>query len=427
MDVVIKPARGLRGAFAPPGDKSISHRAVMLGALASGTSVIHGLLEAEDCLRTVEAFKALGVRIEGGEGSYRIQGVSQLKEPETILDMGNSGTGLRLLTGILAGERGCYSVLAGDSSLCKRPMDRIIEPLKGMGASISGRKKDTLPPLTIQGRSLQPFLYQLPIPSAQVKSALLFAGLRAFGLTQIEEPIPCRDHTERMMMGMGIPLEKRGSLLSIKGPARPKPFAIHIPGDISSAAFFVVAALLIKGSSLVIEGVGLNPTRSAFLHVLKRMGGKIAVKERPIEGGEPRGDLHVEWSQLKGVVIEGDEIPLLIDEIPVLVAAAALAKGVTTIRGALELRYKESDRIHCLVKEFSKLGLAIEELPDGMIIEGRESIYGGAECESFQDHRIGMALAVIGLASREGLSIHGVESINTSFPSFFQVVEQLTR
>lgn len=427
MDVTIQPVQGLKGDFIPPGDKSISHRAIMLGALASGTSTIYGLLEAEDCLCTLEAFRALGVTINGRGGTYSIKGRCHLQEPAHILDMGNSGTGLRLLTGILAGEEGCYTLLTGDSSLCKRPMDRIIKPLKSMGGIIYGRKNDTLPPLMIKGTSLKPFTYRLPIPSAQVKSALLFAGLRVEGLLQIEEPVPCRDHTERMMISMGIPLEKRGSILSMRGPARPHSFTIQIPGDISSAAFFIVAALLTEDSSLVVKGVGLNPTRSAFLHVLKSMGAKITIKKRPVEAGEIQGDLLVESSQLRGVVIEGDRIPLLIDEIPVLVAAASLAKGTTIIRGARELRYKESDRIHSLVSEFTKLGLSIEELPDGIIIQGKNRIYGGIECETYEDHRIGMALAVVGLACEEGLSIHGVESIDTSFPGFFQVIEDLTK
>lgn len=426
MEIHVKPIRGIRGTFTPPGDKSISHRAIILGSLALGTSKITGYLEAQDTLKTLEALKALGVNIRGGGGCYEVLGRKWLEEPENILDLGNSGTGLRLLCGVLVGERGIYSVLTGDSSLRSRPMDRIILPLKEMGASITARKDNTLPPLTIMGQSLKPIIYRLPIPSAQVKSALLLAGLKVpFGV-KIEEPIPCRDHTERMMISMGIPLEKRGNLLSLKGPARPKAFQIQIPGDLSSAAFLVVAALITPKSFLEIRGVGLNPTRSAFLQVLLRMGAKIEVKNKGMTGGEPQGDLVIKSSDLKGVSIGGQLIPLLIDEIPALVVAAVMAKGETSIQGARELRFKESDRIHSLVQEFSALGAHLQELPDGMVIKGTGELLGGAECDSHLDHRVGMALVLAGLSSKEGILLKGGDSIKTSFPGFFKSIQELS-
>lgn len=425
--IEIDSIHGLKGTFRPPGDKSISHRALMLGALANGESRIEGLLEAQDIIKTIEALQSLGVKIEESGGIYRVLGREYLREPDGILDMGNSGTGMRLLAGILAGERGCYSLLTGDSSLLTRPMDRIVEPLKAMGASILGRRGDTLPPLSIKGEALTAIEYQLPIPSAQVKSALLFAGLRVDGRMRIFEPVPCRDHTERMMISMGIPLMKRDKSITLEGPVRPKPFQLSIPGDISSAAFLVVAALITRDSSLAIKGVGLNPTRSAYLKVLQEMGGKIIITERGVEAGEPVGDLYVESSHLQGLSILGERIPLLIDEIPALVAAAVLAKGETHIGGALELRHKESDRIRSLVQEFTRMGAHIEELPDGMRIIGREDLLGGVECESHLDHRIGMALAVAGLASKDGVRIKGGESIGTSFPGFLQVLETLSK
>lgn len=427
MEKKIQPVTGIRGAFSPPGDKSISHRAILLASLAKGISQIHGFLEAQDTVNTLGALQALGVEITGGGGSYQIKGRGLLHEAQQVLDMGNSGTGLRLLTGILSGERGCYSVLTGDSSLCLRPMDRIILPLKEMGASIWGRKENSRPPLTIIGQELGPLSYPLPIPSAQVKTALLLAGLKVDGKVQIQEPIPCRDHTERMLSHLGVPITRRGEWISLTGPARPDSFRLQIPGDISSAAFLVVLALITPSSSLQIKGVGLNPTRTAFLKTLQEMGGQITVTDIYQEGGEPVGDLLVESSPLQGTCIMGDEIPLLIDEIPALAVAAVYARGETRITGAEELRLKESDRIYTLVQELKAMGACIDELPDGMVIRGCGQLKGGALCESHQDHRVGMALTVAGLASKRGVLLRGVLCIDTSFPDFFSTIHRFSR
>lgn len=427
MSFPIEPIKGIRGLFSPPGDKSISHRAIILASLAQGTSNLHGLLEAEDTRRTLEAFQALGVKIQGGNGSYQIKGRSHFLEPEQVLDMGNSGTGLRLLTGLLAGEEGCYSVLTGDSSLTLRPMDRIILPLQEMGAAIWGREKNTRPPLSIKGRKLCSFSYSLPIPSAQVKSALLLAGLGVNGQISIAEPIPCRDHTEVMLSFLGVPINRKGEWITLSGPARPRAFQLQIPGDISSAAFLVVLALITPASSLQVKGVGLNPTRSAFLQVLQEMGGQITIKNTHQEAGEPVGEILVRSSSLQGTSIQGHQIPLLIDEIPALAVAAVYAQGETWIKEAEELRFKESDRIRCLVQELTNMGGDLEEFPDGMRIMGQGELKGGATCSTYQDHRMGMALAVAGLASKEGVFIQETDAISTSFPHFFSMVDRLRK
>jgi 3-phosphoshikimate 1-carboxyvinyltransferase len=414
------PASPLTGRLRVPGDKSITHRAVLLGALADGTTEIRGYLDAEDCQRTAAACRALGVQVEGW-GSPVLQmhgkGLRGLREAEGILDAGNSGTTLRLLSGVLAAQP-FFSILTGDASLCRRPMGRIIQPLRRMGASLWGRAGDQYPPLAIRGGPpLRGLRHESPVASAQVKSALLLAGLYAEGPTTVMEPTPSRDHTERMLRGFGQQIEVSGASVTV-WPARSlTPVALEVPGDFSSAAFFLVAASLVPGSRLTLMGVGLNPSRTGLLEVLAAMGAAVELGGRREVCGEPVGDVTVTAAPLRGVSVGGALIPRLIDEIPILAVAAACAEGETEIRDAGELRVKESDRLAALAGELGRLGADVLERPDGLRIRGGRPLTG-ATCSSRGDHRIAMALAVAALVARGETRLADCACVRTSFPDF---------
>ncbi|MFQ5989836.1 MAG: 3-phosphoshikimate 1-carboxyvinyltransferase [Candidatus Methylomirabilales bacterium] len=417
-------ARGLQGKMTVPGDKSISHRAIILGALTEGVTEVSGTLRSEDCRRTLEAVRALGVEIQDEEPLLISgRGLHGLREARDILDCGNSGTTIRLLTGVLAGQS-FLSILSGDASLRRRPMDRIILPLRQMGAEIWGRASDTLPPVAVRGGNLRALRYQSPIASAQVKSAILLAGLFAEGPTTVIEPSRSRDHTERMLKACGQMVETDGREVTMVPSGSLRANRITVPGDFSSAAFFLVAALILPDSDLTIEGVGVNSTRTGLLDVLQAMGGVVEVEQEEESAGEPRARLRVRSSRLKGVSIGGELIPRLIDEIPVLAVAAACAEGKTIIRDAAELRVKESDRIGVIAAELSRMEVRTEELQDGLIIHGRNSLQG-APCESHGDHRMAMAFTVAGLRAGEESSVLDTACIRTSFPGFIQTLQQL--
>lgn len=421
-DLTIRQAKGINGEIRLRGDKSISHRAVMLASLASGRTEISGFLEGEDCLNTVRVFKALGVRIEEEEDRLVVhgQGIRGLKKPKEVLDVGNSGTTMRLLLGILAGQE-WTSIITGDESLRKRPMKRVTLPLSQMGARFDG----DYAPVTIYGNPhLKAISYHSPIASAQVKSAILLAGLFANGVTSVTEPVLSRDHTERMLPFFGVELEGEGLTVRLKGPATLSgDRTIRIPSDISSASFFIVAALILPNSKITLPNVGLNPTRTGLLDILKKMEAKITVKNLRKVGAEPVGDIEVASSRLKGIEVGKEDIPRLIDEIPILAVACALASGRSRIRGAEELRVKECDRLSAVTSELGKMGAKIKELKDGLIIEG-ESLLKGAEVESFYDHRIAMSLAVAGLAATGETVIKESQCIGTSFPDFMPILER---
>ncbi|MDN5347646.1 MAG: 3-phosphoshikimate 1-carboxyvinyltransferase [Clostridia bacterium] len=418
MDLHIRPPAALKGEVRPPGDKSISHRAAIIASLAEGHSEISGFLEGEDCLSTVSCLRSLGVELEGPRNGFlRVygRGLRGFKEPDDVLNAGNSGTTMRLLLGLLAGQP-FYSVLTGDASLRRRPMGRVAEPLRSMGAKIYGRRGGEVAPLTVLGGELKPLSYTTPVASAQLKSALLLAGLYAEGETVISEPALSRDHTERLLGFCGAELKRDGLTVFLKGRPRLKPFRLEVPGDISAAAFFLVAGCIHPQAEITIENVGLNPTRSGVLDVLRGMGAEILISREGEKEGEPTGKILVRTSRLRGYNIKGEIIPRLIDEIPVLAVAAAVAEGETVIRDAAELRVKESDRIAALTRELRRLGAHIEPLPDGMIIRGGE--LHGAEVDSHGDHRLAMALAVAGLVARGETVVRGAECIAISYPDF---------
>jgi len=428
MELKVERKRSIEGEIKVPGDKSISHRSLILSSIAEGESKIEGLLEAEDCLSTLGIMRKLGIEIsKEAEGSYTVQGkgLDGLEESDDVLDCGNSGTSMRLLSGLLASQN-FYSVLTGDHSLRKRPMQRIIGPLSRMGAQIWSRKGG-LAPLSIHGQSLSSLEYKLPVASAQLKSSILLAALKTEEETVIIEPAVSRDHTERMLIGAGIDLEIEDDRIRLKKSKHRKlnPFNIKVPGDISSAAFFITAALIAEEGELLIENVGINHTRSGFLEVVEAMGGDIELLNKKEEGGEPTADILVRPSKLKGTEVGGEIIPRLIDEIPIISVLAAFAEGETVIRDAEELRVKETDRIAAVAAEFEKLGIAIEEYEDGMVIPGSEEVEGGIKVKSYHDHRIAMSLAVLGLRTQKGLTIEGSEIINTSFPGFNELLQSI--
>lgn len=421
----VRQTRGLSGNIQVPGDKSISHRSIMLGALAEGNTKIRGFLNSDDCLHTMQCFRQLGIEIDYSQEEITVygQGLNGLREPEDILNVGNSGTTIRLLSGILAGQS-FTSFITGDASIRQRPMERITEPLRLMGANIMGRQYGRTAPLAIQGAQLKGISYQSKVASAQVKSAILLAGLFAEGWTQVEEPARSRDHTEIMLQGFGVPVEIDGLYVRVKGGQPLKGCNIEVPGDISSAAFLLVAGCILPNTRLVLHNIGLNPTRSGIIEVLQKMGGNLTIEEQRISGGELLGNVIVESSSLKGITIGGDIIPRLIDEIPVIAVAAACAQGVTKIRDAAELKVKESNRIATVVQEFSKLGVEIEELPDGLRIHGGKELQGN-QVESHGDHRIALALAIAGLRAKGDTVINQAECIDVSFPNFVQIITKL--
>jgi 3-phosphoshikimate 1-carboxyvinyltransferase len=422
----IIPSSGLKGEVIVPGDKSISHRAIMLGSLAVGETVIEGFLKADDCLRTVECFKRMGIQIliEGDRVIIKGKGLYGLTEPSDVFDVGNSGTSIRLLMGILAAQK-FHSTLTGDESIRRRPMGRVIEPLKKMGATIHGRDRDTLAPLTVIGKELKSITYNMPVASAQVKSAVLFAGLYSKGTTTIVEKEPTRDHSERMLEYFGAKIKKEGNSISIEGGNELSGQNVFVPGDISSAAFPMVAALIIPGSEITIKNIGVNPGRTGILDVLHRMGADIQVVNERVLSNEPVADIIVKYSKLKGIELSGSIMPRLIDEIPIIAVAASQANGKTVIKGANELRVKESDRIKTTVRELKRLGANIDELPDGILIYGPSKLKGGV-CQSYNDHRIAMISAVAGLAATGNTTVEKVECVETSFPTFAAVMNGLS-
>lgn len=421
--------RPLRGTITVPGDKSITHRAVIFSALGEGPSEVIGYLPSEDCERTITAFREMGIAISvetvNGVPSLHVEGKGLwgLTEPTGVIDCGNSGTTLRLLTGLLAGKP-FFSVLTGDASLRKRPMRRVIDPLRSMGAEIFGRSGGNLAPLAISGKKLNGIDYRLPIASAQVKSAILLAGLTASGVTTLSEPSRSRDHTERMLRSLGVRFEENNGRLSLVGGSSYPGKRIEVPGDLSSAAFFLVAAAIIEGSEITIRKIGVNPTRTGLLEVLKEMGAEITVTPLEPMGDEPVADLTVRSTSLHGAVIGGDLIPRTIDEFPILCIAAAAAEGETLIRDAQELRVKESDRIATMAQALRGMGITVEEFPDGMRIEGKKK-WKGTFCETHGDHRIAMSMAIAGLAAEGGNEIDDVACIDTSFPGFLGLLATL--
>jgi len=425
----VHSAANISGRLEIPGDKSISHRAVILGALSNRRCTVENFLEGNDCLATVEALRALGVRIERDGGKLDIYGggLEGLHPPQGPIDCGNSGTTARLLMGVLTGQP--FEVeLRGDESLSRRPMDRVTKPLSEMGAFFhpAGDHAGRLPLKIYGSRSVRPITYKSPVASAQVKSAVLLAGLYASGTTTVEEPIRSRDHTERMLRASGVDIVEEGNCISLVGTATVRASSFVVPGDISSAAFFLAAGLLLGSEELIIKGVGVNPTRTGFLDVIKAMGGTVRQINTTTSGGEPIADLGVRKSALKGARIGGEIIPRLIDEIPVLAALATQADGETLITEAQELRLKESDRLAALQEELSKMGARIQETSDGLLIKGPTALKG-AVVQSHGDHRLAMSLAVAALAATGDTVIEDVACVATSFPNFWQLLDAVRK
>ena len=415
--LITLPGGRVAGEITVPGDKSISHRAALLGAIAEGTTEIEGFLEGEDCLATLAALAAMGIAIERkGPGSLRIRGagIGGLKAPAAALDLGNSGTSMRLFAGLLAGQD-FDAVLVGDASLMSRPMERVAAPLRRMGADVTTR--DGRPPIIIRGhRRLHAEDHRLEVPSAQVKSALLLAGLQADGRTVVREPAPSRDHTERMLRAFGVPVEALEGAVAVQGRARPQATRVRVPGDFSSAAFFLVAALIAGREPLRIRNVGVNPTRAALLDILRLMGADIRVLALEDAAGEPRADLEVHPGPLRGIVVPESLVPIAMDELPVLFAAAAVAEGETVVTGAGELRVKESDRLAAMGEGLAALGVQVASGPDGLRVQG--GAVGGGQVDSRGDHRIAMTFAVLGARAQAPIVIDDVRNVATSFPGF---------
>ncbi|MEL7035605.1 MAG: 3-phosphoshikimate 1-carboxyvinyltransferase [Cyanobacteria bacterium J06592_8] len=419
----------LQGTITIPGDKSISHRALMLGALATGTTTIKGLLLGADPRSTASCFSQMGAQIsELNEQHVEVQGIGlgQLVEPTQVLDAGNSGTTLRLMLGILASHPDRFFTVTGDHSLVRRPMGRVVKPLQQMGAMIWGRESSAFAPLAILGQRLKPTHYQSPIASAQVKSCVLLAGLMAEGETTVTEPALSRDHSERMLRAFGatVKVDPETNSATVVGPAQLTGQPVVVPGDISSAAFWLVAGAIVPGSELVIQNVGVNPTRTGILDALEMMGADIQPENQREVAGEPVADLRVKYSSLKACTIDGALIPRLIDEIPILAVAATSAKGTTIIRDAEELRVKESDRIAVMAAELNRMGAKITELPDGMEIGG-ETPLTGAEVDSYTDHRIAMSLAIAALKASGKTVIGRAEAASISYPQFATTLQQI--
>jgi 3-phosphoshikimate 1-carboxyvinyltransferase len=426
MKRVLQIKQPLRGEISVPGDKSIGHRAVIFGSIAHGTSRVSNLSGGEDNRRTVQAFKDMGVKIwtEGESLCIDGKGWDGLDRPKDTIDCGNSGTTMRLLAGVLAG-RPFTTILDGDGSLRRRPMQRVIEPLTRMGAELQSHEGKGLAPLEISGGKLNGIDYLTPVASAQVKSAIVLAGLQAEGVTTVEEPQNSRNHTELMIKGFGGEVKINGGRVSVRGGQKLSARDVRIPGDISSAAFFLVAAALIPGSQVVVRDVGVNPTRDGVIEVLRRMGAEIEVLRARVETGEPVADLKVTGGRLKGVEVGSELVARTIDEYPILAVAAALADGVTVIQGAAELRFKESDRISAMTEGLRRLGVTVEERQDGMMIHGRAALQG-SEARSFSDHRIAMALAIAGLCADGGVEIDDAQCVDISFPTFFDLLGKIS-
>ncbi|AGF52166.1 3-phosphoshikimate 1-carboxyvinyltransferase [Synechocystis sp. PCC 6803] len=427
------PAQGvaLTGRLRVPGDKSISHRALMLGAIATGETIIEGLLLGEDPRSTAHCFRAMGAEISELNSEKIIvqgRGLGQLQEPSTVLDAGNSGTTMRLMLGLLAGQKDCLFTVTGDDSLRHRPMSRVIQPLQQMGAKIWARSNGKFAPLAVQGSQLKPIHYHSPIASAQVKSCLLLAGLTTEGDTTVTEPALSRDHSERMLQAFGakLTIDPVTHSVTVHGPAHLTGQRVVVPGDISSAAFWLVAASILPGSELLVENVGINPTRTGVLEVLAQMGADITPENERLVTGEPVADLRVRASHLQGCTFGGEIIPRLIDEIPILAVAAAFAEGTTRIEDAAELRVKESDRLAAIASELGKMGAKVTEFDDGLEIQGGSPLQG-AEVDSLTDHRIAMALAIAALGSGGQTIINRAEAAAISYPEFFGTLGQVAQ
>lgn len=418
-------ADALRGKIRVPGDKSISHRSIIFGSIAEGRTTISGFLDGADCLATANAFRAMGVSINTqDDGLVVVDGVGLhgLTASKLPLDMGNSGTSMRLMSGLLAGQKFSTNLI-GDQSLSVRPMNRVIKPLTRMGADISATAKNTAPLRIKSGATLQAIHYDLPVASAQVKSAVLLAGLYAVGETSVTEPAVTRDHTERMLQGFAYPIEVHGNRISLTGGGVLQAAEIDVPADISSAAFFMVAASIVPGSDVMLEHVGVNPTRTGVIDILRLMGARIDLENEREVGGEPVADIRIRSAQLHGIEIPSELVPLAIDEFPVVFVAAAVATGTTILRDAEELRVKESDRIQVMADGLSTCGIACEVLADGIIIEGGQ--LSGGKVHSQHDHRIAMAFTVAGLCSGEPIEIEDCANVSTSFPGFVELASRL--
>ena len=417
----VQPGGALKGAIRVAGDKSISHRSIMMGSLAEGTTHVSGFLEGEDALATLNAFKAMGVKIEGPDnGKVVVHGVGMkgLQQPQASLDVGNSGTSMRLMSGLLAGQA-FSTTLIGDESLTKRPMKRVTDPLALMGAKIETTETGTSPLNISPVAALKGIDYDMPMASAQVKSCLLLAGLYAEGETWVTEPAPTRDHTERMLQGFGYEVMQDGPRRGVKGGGKLTACDIDVPADISSAAFFLVGASIAEGSDLTLQHVGMNPTRDGVINILRLMGADIEVSNERVIGGEPVADLRVRSAKLKGIQIPEDQVPLAIDEFPALFVAAACAEGETILTGAEELRVKESDRIQVMADGLIALGVDAKPTPDGIVIQGGS--IGGGSVDSHGDHRIAMSFAMAALRASGDISIDDCANVNTSFPGFVEL------
>ncbi len=428
--ITIKPAARLRGEITVPGDKSISHRSILFNAIATGAAHVTNFLPGEDCLASIACMRALGVPIELSENRREVSvqgvGLHGLSEPAEILDAGNSGTTTRLLTGLLAGQS-FFSILSGDMSLRSRPMGRVIGPLKQMGAQIWGRRNDTLAPLAIKGSPLKPLDYSLPVASAQLKSCLLLAALYAEGETHLTGLIASRDHTERMLAAMDAPLSVSEAEIVMRGPANSlQALDVDVPGDISSAAFWLVAATVHPDADLMLKNVGVNPTRTGIIDALNEMGADISLLNEREIAGEPVADLHVRSARLVGNTIGGAIIPRLVDEVPALAVAALFAQNRSVIKDAAELRVKETDRIAAIASEFARLGATVQTEADGLSLSGKQKLHGGL-VRSFGDHRLAMSLAVAGLLLPEGdtLEIEDYACADVSYPGFWADLERI--
>lgn len=426
MKQIITPSKGLRGTLTVPGDKSISHRSIMFGSLAEGDTVITGFLYGDDCLSTVAAFRNMGIAIDVTDEKIVVhgKGLYGLTEPENCIDVGNSGTTIRLISGLLAGQP-FYTVLTGDDSIRKRPMGRVIKPLSLMGAQIAGRKENTLAPLAIQGTKLKAISYQSPVASAQVKSAILLAGLYADGWTEVIEPSLSRNHTELMLQSFGAEVVCEGNTARVKGKPQLKGQNIEVPGDISSAAYLLVAASIIPDSEVHLKNVGLNPTRTGIIDVLLDMGADITITNERVSGGERMGDITVRSAKLHGTTIAGDLIPRLIDEVPIIAVAAACAEGITEIRDAQELKVKESNRLETVAEGLRAFGVQLDVLDDGLRITGGKPLKAGAVCQSYGDHRIAMSMTVAALAAQGSAEIEQFEAVAVSWPTFWDDIQAL--
>lgn len=417
----------LRGTITVPGDKSISHRSVMFGAIAKGETTVSGFLLGDDCLSTIDCFRKLGVDIEvdGTNVAINSAGIDAWEEPKEVLYTGNSGTTTRLMLGILSGTK-LHTVMTGDASIGKRPMRRVADPLRLMGAKIAGRENGQFTPLAIQGTQLKAIDYTMPVASAQVKSAILLAGLRAEGTTIVREKEVSRDHTERMLRQFGAKIDVVDGVISFEGGQQLLGTHVNVPGDISSAAFFLVAGAIVRNSEIVMNNVGVNPTRDGIIEVLKEMGADIQITIEDEQATEPTATLIIRTSNLKATTIEGDIIPRLIDEIPIIALLATQAEGTTVIRDAEELKVKETDRITAVVTELKNLGADIEATDDGMIINGPTKLHGGS-LKSYGDHRIGMMAAIASLISNSPIEVDDLECVAVSYPTFFEHVNKLIR